>query len=233
MAELGRARPVILASIATILTANIAILSTVRVQAERAIAVAVPSTTQAAAATQDFVVFGKSDTPIASPTVFAVRGDGTQLTPLSQPQGRPAQTSGPRFAMSHNGALLAKVRAGDAGDELWLVHVVGDVPPRLLAHFAPMDASFCGRSDVVAAQLQQPMWSPDDRYIAFLSNAKHLDTFGGSFDINVVDAQGGNVVTAYEAPDATCDRIDASHSLVLPAEFVSLFGWAKSANMAA
>jgi hypothetical protein len=134
--------------------------------------------------------------------------------------------------MSHDGALLAKIRAGDAGDELWLVAVVGDTPPRQLTHFAPVEASFCGLSGVVPTQLRQPMWSPDDRFIAFLSNARHLDTFGASFDIAVVDAAGGNVVTAYETRADTCDRVDPSHSLVLPAEFVSLFGWAKSANMA-
>jgi hypothetical protein len=231
MAELGRARPVIVAAIATILTANIAILSADRAQAEHAVAVAV-STTQAAAAPPDFVVFGKTDTPVAAPTMFAVRRDGTELMPSSQPAVLPPQQPTPRVAWSHDGAFFATVREGDAGDELWVVPRP-DGDPRLLTHFAPLETSFCGRNGAVRTRLAQPMWSSDDRYIAFLSNANHLAAFGASFDIDVVDVEGGNVVTAYRAPRSTCERVDASQSAIMPAEFLSLVGWSKSANMAA
>ncbi|MEY2474244.1 MAG: Dipeptidyl peptidase N-terminal region [Actinomycetota bacterium] len=233
MAELGRARPVILAFIATILTANIAILSADRAQAERAIAATLTSTTRVVAPPkQHFVLFGKTDTPVAIPTAFAVRGDGTELTPAS-PSGSPATpASTARGAWSHDGEMLAAIRKGDAGDDLWLVRRSGG-DPRQLTHFAAVDASFCGRNGVAQTQLGRPMWSPDDRYIAFLSNANHLATFGVSFDIEVVDVDGGNVVTAYQAPRDTCQRVDSSTNVILPAEFLSLFGWSKSANMAA
>jgi hypothetical protein len=232
MAELGRARPVILASIATILTANFAILSAHRAQAERAIAVIAPSTTRAAGGAQEFVVFGKSDTPAAIPTVFAVRGDGADLMPSSQPPVRADQHSNPRGAWSHDTALLAVVREGDAGDDLWLVRRSGG-DPRQLTHFASADVAFCGRNGAVHTRVAQPIWSPDDRHIAFLTNVNHGATFGAGYDIAVVDVEGGNVVTAYRSPADTCERVDSSTSVILPAEFLSLFGWAKSANMAA
>jgi hypothetical protein len=232
MAELGRARPVILAFIATILTANIAILSADRAQAERAIAATLTTTTPAPAAKQHFVLFGKTDTPVAIPTAFAVRGDGTGLTPASPSGAPPSPPSTARGAWSHDGEMLAAIRRGDGGDDLWLVRRSGG-DPRQLTHFAAVDASFCGRNGVAHTQLSRPMWSPDDRYVAFLSNANHLATFGVSFDIEVVDVDGGNVVTAYQAPRDTCQRVDASTDVILPAEFLSLFGWSKSANMAA
>jgi hypothetical protein len=232
MAELGRAQPVIVAFIATILTANIAFLSTERAQAERAVALTMPSPTQQSAQPAGFILFGKSDTAVAIPTVFGVRVDSTQLTPSSRPPVRTDKRSQQRVGWSHDGTLIAAIRQGETGDDLWLFAVRGGTPRRL-THFSSVETSFCGRSGVAAPQLRRPMFSPDDRHIAFLSNANHLNTFGFSFDVDVVDVAGGNVVTAYRAPADTCERISATASMMRPTEFVSLLGWVKSVNMAA
>ena len=212
MAEFGRARPVIVASIATLLTANIAILSANRVDAERTDA---PDLAQVALPAPGFVVFGKSDTRVGLPTAFAVRADGVGLTPWSHPI---ASDAGRR---SHAGTRAVAVYAGN----LWVLQ--RGARPRQLTHFAPLDATFCGGSMQATPDIRNPIWSPDDTRVAFLSNAHHLRTFGTTYDVLVVDVARAQVRTAYRAAGAVCDR--GVHAV----EFLTLFGWAKSANMAA
>jgi hypothetical protein len=327
MAELGRARQVILAAIATILTANIAIISTDRADAARAQQVLVPATTTMAGPEPAFVLFGTADTPFASPTVFAVRPDGSGLWPSSHLPIRSDQLLGGRaipidipsarvapnentiasldatgaiaftnrrgivvrilppppgsafsavawspdsaqiavvrsprgssnsalFVMdvlgqpahfiargafrsvdwSHDGTRLAVVRADGEGDELWIYNV-HDRTGLQLTDGATTTATFCGRTAAqVRTRVGAPMWSPDDRQIAFLSNADHLPTFGQTFDVKVADSDGGGVITAHRTPNDACERINSSTSRMRQTEYVSLFGWVKSANMAA
>jgi hypothetical protein len=329
MAELGRARALILAAIATILTANIAILSADRATAARANGLAAfASTTATTQPPPDFVLFGKADTPFAAPTVFAVRGDGTALSPSSHlpartdrmlgakpmpaslpsarvapngqtigfldgpgalafmnrhgrvvrilppppgygfdafawsPEGdRVAVVRAPRtntgeapglFVMSvlgqpvhlvargefrsvdwsHDGTHLAAVRVGASADELWTYELRGGKATQL-TDGTPQATTFCSHTADVRPRVLQPMWSPDDRLIAFLFNDDHLDTLGRTFDVKVVTADGSDTVTVHQAEADTCERVDASVSQLRPAEYVSLFGWVKSANMAA
>jgi hypothetical protein len=328
MAELGRARQVILAAIATILTANIAIISTQRADAARAQRVLAPSTTAAPAAEPAFVLFGTADTAFAAPTVFAVRGDGTNLWPSSHLPIRndqlvggrlsPVQTVSARVApnantiafvdatgaiaftnragivvrvlppppgyaftamawspdsdriavvrapraattassglfvmdvlgqpahlvsrgdfrsldWSHDGTRLAAVRADVDSDQLW-VYDIEDSTGLQLSDGPSGTATFCGRTALVRPRAADPMWSPDDRQIAFLSNADHLQTFGHTFDVKVANADGSKVVTAHRAPNDACERVAPATSQIRQGEYVSLFGWVKSANMAA
>ena len=328
MAELGRARQVILAAIATILTANIAIISTQRADAARAQQVLAPSTTEMRAAEPAFVLFGTTDTPFATPTVFAVRADGTNLWPSSHlpfrtdqlvdghavmdtpsarvapaestlafidatgaiaftnrvgivvrilpppagyvftsvawsPNGeqiaaaRMPRTSSPNgvpglFVMdvlgqsahliargefrwldwSHDGTRLAAIRAEVDSDQLW-VFDVQELTGLQLTDGTTTTTTFCGRTAQVRPRAAAPMWSPDDQQIAFLSNADHLDTLGQSFDVKVADARGGGIGMVHETPKDACERLNSSTSQIRPEEYVSLFGWAKSANMAA
>jgi dipeptidyl aminopeptidase/acylaminoacyl peptidase len=329
MAELGRARPVILAAIATILTANIAIVSADWANTARTQNMAIPATTETSLPSSGFVLFGKADTPFATPTVFAVRSNGTQLSPSSQPPVRtdrlwggravattdapsarvapngravafiddsraiafmnsrgvivrilppppgsgfdafawspdgeqiavvrtPRTSTGGRpglFVMSvlgqpvhlvaagefravdwsHDGTRLAAVRADAYADNLW-VFAVRDGKATQVTDAQPTTASFCNHTAPVRVRAVQPMWSPDDRQIAFLSNADHAATFGRTFDVKVAMADGSDVVNVHEAPVDSCERVSAASSELRPAEYVSLFGWQKRANMAA
>jgi hypothetical protein len=328
MAELGRARPVVLAAIATILTANIAILSTDWADAARAQVLNAPATTMTTAVSADFVLFGKADAPFATPTVFAVRGNGTQLTPSAHvpvrtdrmlgarplsddtpsarvsPNGRAVafidntlaiafmnrsgvvvrtlppppgaafaalawSPDGTQLAVirtpradsrlapgvfvldmlgqrvhlvargefrsvdwSHDGTRLAAVRADDGADNLW-VFAVRDGNPTQLTDGETKTVTFCGRTAQVRPRVSQPMWSPDDRQIAFLSNADHTATFGRTFDVMATNGAGSGVLTVHAVAPDTCERLDATRSELRPTEYVSLFGWEKSANMAA
>ena len=318
-----------MAAIATILTANIAIISTQRANAARAQEVLVPSTTSLPAAKPAFVLYGTADTPFAMPTVFAVRGDGNDLwpsshlpvrtdqvldgrvSPVDTPSARVvrghsmvafldatgaiafADPTGmvvrvlpapPAFAFSafgispdgerigvvrrtrtstnespalfvmdmlgqevrliargdfrsvdwsHDGTRLAVVRSDGESDALW-VYDVHDRTGLQITAGTTTTATFCGRTASVRPRATQPMWSLDDRQIAFLSNADHLQSLGRTFDVKVANADGGGGdVTAHRTPGDVCERIDGSSSLIRMVEYVSLFGWAKSANMAA
>ncbi|HVT77476.1 MAG TPA: hypothetical protein VHD87_10630, partial [Acidimicrobiales bacterium] len=218
----GRAQPVIVAVIATILTANVAILS--------ASASAPTPATNTAQPNSARVVFGTTDTPVGRPTAFTVRTDGRGLAPS-------ASTASPvdpktRTVWSHDGTHIAAVRQAPTGDELWVASIDGG-DPRLVARRAPVRATYCGVTAVIRARMAEPVWSPDDRQIAFLANTNHLKTFGRSFDVMVANADGTGTTTLYRTPTETCERVDATRSVAQASEFVSLIGWQKSANMAA
>jgi hypothetical protein len=328
MAELGRARPIILAAIATILTANIAILSTDWANAARTQLLNAPATTQTTAVSAGFILFGKADAPFATPTVFAVRGNGTQLTPSAHPPVRtdrllgshpvsdetPSARVAPNGRMvafidnalsiafmnsngvvvrtlppppgaafaalawspdskqiavvrtpransdvtpglfvvdmlgqrvhlvargefrsvdwSHDGTRLAAVRVDTDADNLW-VFDVHDGSATQATDYDSKTVTFCNRTARVRPRVLQPMWSPDDHQIAFLSNADHVGTFGRTFDVKAATADGNVVVTVHQVAADACERLDATRSELRPAEYVSLFGWEKSANMAA
>jgi hypothetical protein len=214
MAELGRARPVVVAAIATILTANISILSTNRAQVAEFVA-AQPTTTEPLP--RAVVVFGKTDTPLTQPTLFAARVDGSGLVPWSQ-----APTSADSVDESHDGTKRVVAYRGD----IWITQ--RGRAPRQLTHFDPVVATFCGASATVAPVAKHPVWSPEDAYVAFLSNVHHLKTFGATFDVLVVNVNTGQVRTAYRAQGDVCEGGHRRGT-----DFVSLIGWSKSATMAA
>jgi hypothetical protein len=324
MAELGRARPIILAAIATILTANIAILST---DWANAAALDAPATTHATVVSADYVLFGIADTAVATPTVFAVKGNGTQMVPSAHlpvrtdrlvkgkqvaettpsarvaPDGRSVafidnsssiafmtrsgvivRTLPPRpgsafaaFAWSpdgqqlavvraarattttpglfvvdmlgqrvrlvargefravdwsHDGTRLAAVRLDTHADNLWVFDVRSGAAKQL-TDGQEKSVTFCNRSAVIRPRVMQPMWSPDDRQIAFLSNEDHVATFGRTFDVRAAHPDGTEVLTVHRVPPDACERVSSTAAELRPAEYVSLFGWEKSANMAA
>ena len=232
MAELGRARSVVVAAIATILTANLGILSTDRAQTLRTLeARDVPLLTATTHPRTAFVLFGKSDTAVGVPTAFRVWPDGRGLSPSAQPATRAVPNVA--RALSHDGTRFAAVLKSRFGFDLWVIPTDGSARVRL-THFATRprpSVTFCGETQPVKAIVMQPMWSPDDRSIAFLSNVGHLATFGHSFDILAVNVDGSGLTTTYRAASDECVRIDKSHSESRPTEFISLFGWAR-ANMA-
>lgn len=145
------------------------------------------------------------------------------------------------LAWSHDGTRLAGVRMayvqyrdhsgyqpGDhhRGEDLWLLPLDGTAPQQLTRLAPPDEASttFCGGSGATITFMRQPMWSPDDRQIAFLSNQGHLKTFGRLFDVWVAAVDGSGVHNTYAAPQPTCER-------QYP-ETVTLYGWARG-NVAA
>lgn len=215
MAEAGRARPVIVASIATILTANMAVLSSDRANAERT-HTPVYAMARVIAPSRYFVVFGKSDTRVGRPTIFAVRPSGVGLKPWSR-----GTVADPQPARSHDGSRAVAVHDGN----LWMIQ--RDERPQPLTAFSAVDATYCGASATVEPEVRTPMWSPDDTQVAFVSNANHLRTFGATLDVLVVDVVTRSVHTAYASASEVCD------GGIHRSEFVTLFGWAKSANMAA
>jgi hypothetical protein len=328
MAELGRARPIILAAIATILTANIAILSTEWADAARAQLLNAPGTPHTTTVSGDYVLFGIADTAVAVPTVFAARGNGAHMVPSAHPpvrtdrlfgntplrdatpsarlapdgrtiafiddslsiafmnrRGVVVRTLPPRpgsaFAAlawspdgqqlavvrtaranatttpglfvvdmlgqrvhlvargefrsvdwSHDGTRLAAVRVDAHADNLW-VFDVGSGRATQVTDGEVSSVSFCSRTADVRPRAIQPMWSPDDRQIAFLSNEDHVATFGRTFDVKAANADGTEVVTVHRAAADVCERVTSTLSEMHPAEYVSLFGWEKGANMAA
>lgn len=233
MAELGRARSVVVAAIATILTANLGILSTDRAQTLRSIeARGVPLTTPTTHRPTAFIRFGKSDTALGAPTAFRVWPDGHGLSPSTQPG--PHTVPNVARSLSHDGTRFAAVVLSRFGFDLWVIPTDGSTRLRL-THFAVRarpNTTFCGQTQPTKPIVMQPMWSPDDSSIAFLSNVHHLATFGHTFDIMSVNADGTGLVTTYRATADECVRIGRARSEARPTEFVSLFGWER-ANMAA
>ncbi|HUR78643.1 MAG TPA: hypothetical protein VMZ22_11885 [Acidimicrobiales bacterium] len=107
MAELGRARPIVVAAIGVLLTANISVLSFDRADAERRIAQRVArTTTSMKPAPSGRLLFGKSDTLLGPPTMFTVDARGRQLTPSSRQPERTDQIVGP-FRVFRNAAGIA------------------------------------------------------------------------------------------------------------------------------
>lgn len=180
MAELGRARPTIVAAISVLLTANISLLSFDRADAVRTAAAKVArSTTTVIAPPPGHIVFGKRDTVFGRPTVFSVRPDGSGLSPSARP---PARTEQPlrniswgndsQGVFSHDGTRFAAV-----GRDVWIVRVEDGKATKLT-------------SNVTSVRPAQPVWSPDDAHIAFVWQG----------NIVVMKADGSHVRVAYRAP---------------------------------
>jgi Tol biopolymer transport system component len=184
MAELGRARPFVVAAIGVLLTANLTVLSIDRADAARRDAQAVARTTTSLAAQPDGrLVFGKSDTLLGAPTVFSVNPDGSDLEPSSLP---PLQSPRGSSAWSHD-----RSRRAVAGTDLWILRRDGGDPRKLT-------------QNITITPVRQPIWSPDDDFVAFL--------WGST--IVVMGATGKPVTVAYRTPKGVTAR-----------EFISLIGW--------
>jgi hypothetical protein len=188
MAELGRAQPLVSAVIGVLLTANMSFLY---VDAVGTKARAARQHAHVIAAAKDkphgFVIFGKTDSALGAPTTFAARADGSDLRPSSLPPRRVAS------AVSHDRSHYVVVARRD----VWVISVEGGDPRKLT-------------SNVTSAAPRDPVWSPDDKYVAFVWKG----------NIVVMSADGKKAGVAYRAP------VDAAAT-----EYISLFDWT-DANMA-
>lgn len=120
MAEQGRARPIVVAVIGVLLTANISVLSFDRADTERKIAERVArTTTSIKPPPAGRLVFGKTDTALGPPTMFTVDSRGKQLTPSSRRPERGDQVVG-RDRVFRNATGIA-MAWGDGSHERQLV----------------------------------------------------------------------------------------------------------------
>jgi hypothetical protein len=178
MAELGRAQPVVAAVIGVLLTANMSWLYVDSVGTEVSAArhhahiVAVEQ-----AKPQGFVIFGKTDSALGAPTVFAARADGTDLVPSSHPARRMDQPvrklgNGAHGVLSHD-----RTRYATAGKDVWILGTDGREPRKLT-------------NNVTTWYPRDPVWSPDDKFVAF--------EWRGNVVVMRADGTGASV--AYRAP---------------------------------
>ena len=135
MAELGRAQPAVAAVIGVLLTANMSLLyvdsvSTDTLAARRHARIAAKPDIRP----EGLIVFGKTDSALGAPTVFAARADGSDLKPSSHP---PRRTVGkPRDPLwSPDGRYIAFVWKGN------IVVMSADRKTALVAYRAPVDGS--------------------------------------------------------------------------------------------
>lgn len=132
-------------------------------------------------------------------------------------------------------AVIQSVREGEVafGSDLWVFPVAGGPGRQVTSLTARRHPSYPARPSCISVTenpfpgISSPIWSPDDREIAFLSSHRHLDQFFYRYDVSIVSAQGGPVRTAYTAGPIACVRDasgDASGSLETDA--LALLDWA-------
>jgi hypothetical protein len=192
MAELGRAQPVVAAVIGVLLTANMSWLYVDNIGTEsRAARHHAHVVAAEQAKPQGFVIFGKTDSALGAPTVFAARADGTDLAPSSHPARRIDQQvrklgNGAQGVLSHDGTRYVV-----AGKDVWILGTDGREPRKLT-------------NNVTTSYPRDPVWSPDDRFVAFEWRG----------NLVVMRADGTSASVAYRA---SADR--SAH------EYVRVYDW--------
>lgn len=110
-----------------------------------------------------------------------------------------------------------------SGSDLWLVDVASG-RSRRLTRFAPtptkdsLIGGFCGAGGGYQVGVRSPVWSPDGRYVAFLSSFPHEAQLGRHEDVMSVEVKTGRVRTVHRTPLVTCPE---------PARYLqtALYGW--------
>ena len=146
------------------------------------------------------------------------------------------------LSWSHNGWFLAGVRTRyvqyrgrttwepgdhDAADDIWIIPLDGSAPRNLTKFPTGTDSViYCTLLSAAYPRPKTPLWSADDSQLAFLDNTAHLNEFGNTFDVSVINFDGSGRTTIYKAPLDACVRVDAINARVDTVEFVTLYGWA-------
>lgn len=115
------------------------------------------------------------------------------------------------------------------GDDVWVIPVNGG-RPRQLTHIAPdthPQVSSCYGSGGTILKMETPVWSPDDRSIAFLSTHRYIQSFNPQYDVFTVSTTGGPVHLLRKTPAPACvaNGGGAVGTRWLPSQQVALLGW--------
>jgi Tol biopolymer transport system component len=159
---------------------------------------------------------GRSIAAVRACAVDAAASSALVILPF---EGAPVRTLAPAGytwpVWSHDGQTIAAIRGNPA--QLWLVPVDGS-PPRQVTYLVPTKGTLgCGVFGAAAYQpiLGVPVWSPDDRLIAFPSTYRHGVDWDGAhiFDIDVVGTDGQGLTVVSAAPHSPCRHVGQPESL--------------------
>ena len=104
------------------------------------------------------------------------------------------------------GSLPSQPGVTPTGDDLWLISSATGIERRL-THFgrAPLPSEFfCGMTGPARQEIDEPVWSPDGRQIAFVSSYAYATVLGNEFDVRVVTVRSGVVTTALHPTPMRC-----------------------------
>ena len=172
--------------------------------------------------------------PVWSPdarALLVIRGNGSEsrltVVHLDGQSARTLATS--RLIMSPawspDGRWIAFARERPApgrGTDLWLVDVrtgAAKIAARARLVPGPDTVSFCGIIAVVLPSVFGISWSPDSRYVAFLSTWPHQRQLGMQSDIQTFEVRTGQLRTAVATPSAGC------RGSVVQRRSTALYGW--------